>query len=91
MRTRSPVDDGGALLVKRESGTRPAIFSLFYVKAERAETDPQLREGTPHAYNRNSIDCSRDAGRNYGYCHCSDIDHNAFTQRCFSRKHEMLG
>jgi hypothetical protein len=68
-----------------------AIFSLPYVNGGRRRDDLQLREDTPHAYDRNRIDCGRDAGRSYGYRHCSDIDHDAFTQRGFSRKHEMLG
>jgi hypothetical protein len=53
-----------------------AIFSLPYVNGGRRRDDLQLREDTPHAYDRNRIDCGRDAGRGHGYCQCADIHHN---------------
>ena len=68
-----------------------AIFSLPNVTANEAGIDLQLSEDTPHAYDRNRIDRSRDAGRHYGYRCCADILHNDFIQRDFSKQHEMLG
>ena len=77
--------------MSRERAERSRHLLVALRQSGKAETDLQLREDTPHAYDRDRIDCGRDAGRGDGYCHCADIYHNHFTECGCSRQHEMLG